>query len=136
MESYITFNIDNQIMGIDMLCVEKVIRLPKVIAIPNSVEYLEGVIDFQKAILPVINLKKKLNLEKCDVTPDSSVIIITNTNGKSGIIVDSVNDIISLDVIDLAKIPSSRYINGIVNINGSIVSLLDTHSIIMDSTLS
>lgn len=136
MNSYITFNINNQVMAIDMINVEKVIKLSKVFLVPNSADYLEGVLDFQKVMIPVINVKKRLNLKNCDVNSDSNVIVINNNDGKTGIIVDSVNDIITISEKDVTKQIGNKYVYGVVRIGEDIINLLNPESIIIDSNMS
>src|ERR1035437_2369033 len=94
MNSVITFNINDQTMGVDMLNVDRIINLSKISPIPNSPEYLDGVMDVQNILIPIINLKKKFKFLSEVVVPDSTVIIIANENKKCGIIVDNVNGIV------------------------------------------
>lgn len=133
MGNYITFNIDDQVMGVDMINVEKVIILSKVFLIPNSAEHLEGVIKFQDSLVPVINLKTKLNLENCKIADDSSVIVIVDNYGKSGIIVDSVNDIVTIPENEIIKQIQNKFLYGVVAIDDTIINLLKTENLITDT---
>ena len=135
MNSIVTFNINDQTMGVDMLNVDRIINLSKISQIPNSPEYLDGVMDVQNILIPIINLKKKFKFLSEVMVPDSTVIIIANENKKCGIIVDDVNDIIDVSNVDIVKTPSNNYVYGVVNVNGMVINLLNSNSLILDCIL-
>ena len=132
MNSFVTFIINGQTMGIDMLNVEKIIKLSKISPIPDSPDYLEGIINMQNCLIPVINLKKTFNFSSKDVSPDSNIIIVYYQNKRSGIIVDSVNDIIQIDEETILKTQSNKYVFGVVNVDNAIVNLLNSNSLTSD----
>ncbi len=132
MNSIVTFNINDQIMGVDMLNVERIMKISKISSIPNSPEYLEGVMDIQNTLIPAINLKKKFKFSTKAVLPDSSVIVITNQNKKCGIIVDIVNDIVDVSNVNIVETHSNDFIYGVVKVNGMIINLLNSNSLIIE----
>lgn len=130
--SFITFNINDHTMGVDMLDVDKIMKLDKISSIPNSSDYLEGIIEIENLLIPAINLKKVLNFPSKDVLPDSSIIVLSYDNKKYGIIVDYVNDINEISENNILKIQSSKYVYGAVKINDIIIKLLNLKSLIID----
>lgn len=134
MVNFITFNINGQVFGMDMLAIEKIIKLSKISPIPSAPEYLEGYLDVQDNLIPAINLKKLLNYSSNEILVDSSVIIIFNENIKCAIIVDSINDIIEVNDIAINQIKNNKLIKGIVKVDDNIINLLNYNSLILDNS--
>ena len=132
MDSFVTFTINEQIMGIKMLNVERIIKLLKVSPIPDSCDYIEGIIDVQDELIPTINLKKKFNFPSQLVGPDSSVIIISEENEKCGIIVDLVDDIVEVNDTHVIKTKNNKYVYGVVKINDTIINLLNSNTLVLE----
>jgi Chemotaxis signal transduction protein len=131
MYSFITFNINDQTYGMDMLGVEKIIKLSKISSVPNSCNYIEGLLDVQDELIPAINLKKLLNFSKDELLTESNVIIVFNQDEKCGIIVDSVNDIFEVNENVIKKIKNNRFIYGVVKVNDTIINLLNYAALIL-----
>ncbi|HEY5588343.1 MAG TPA: chemotaxis protein CheW [Candidatus Paceibacterota bacterium] len=135
MNSAVTFSINDQTMGVDMLNVDRIIKLSKISPIPNSPEYLEGVMDVQNMLIPIINLKEKFKFSSKVVLSDSNIIVISNQNKKCGIIVDLVNDIIDVNNLDISETSNNNYVYGVVIINNVVINLLNCNSLILDCIL-
>ncbi|MDF2614886.1 MAG: purine-binding chemotaxis protein CheW [Clostridia bacterium] len=132
MDNFITFSINDQVMGLEMLSVERILKLLNISPIPNSPEYLEGVIDVQNMLIPAINLKKRFNYTSSAVLPDSHVIVISNENERCSIIVDAVDDIVQISDHEIVKTKSNRYIYGVAKINDTIINLLNPNALVFD----
>ena len=116
-----------------MLDVERIAKLSSIFPVTDSPYYLEGIVEIQNVLIPVINLKKTFNYSSKDVLLDSSIIIMSHNNKKSGVIADSVNDIIEINEDTILKTQSNKYVYGVVKVEDSIVNLLDSNSLILDS---
>jgi purine-binding chemotaxis protein CheW len=132
MRSFVTFKINDDILGVDMLDVDRIIKLDKISSLPNSSDYLEGIIEIENLLIPAVNLKKILNFLSKDVLPDSSIIVLSYENKKHGIIVDYVNDINEVSENNILKTQSSKYIYGVVKVDDVIIKLLNLKSLIID----
>jgi purine-binding chemotaxis protein CheW len=132
MYAFVTFDINDQLMGLDMRHVEKIIRLPRITQIPSSPDYIEGVIDFQNNLIHVINLKKKFHLDSTEIMPDSNIIIIVNENQKSGIIVDCVNDIKQISERDILITRNNSDISGSIKDGDDVINLLNANALIVN----
>jgi purine-binding chemotaxis protein CheW len=130
--SFITFNINEHTMGVDMLDIDRIMKLGKISSIPNSSDYLEGIIEIENFLIPAINLKKVFNFSSKDVLPDSSIIVLSYENKKYGIITDCVNDINEISEDNILKTQSSKYIYGAVKVDDVIIKLLNLKYLIID----
>ena len=126
MSNYITFTINQQVMGISVQYVEKIMNSTLITKIPNDLNYIEGVINYHDEILTVINLKKLLNLDYSEKDDVSLQIIILYFNGhKAGIIVDEVREIEDVDeTVPYLKM-KSQYITGTMKLKNEIVSIIN-----------
>lgn len=132
MYNFITFDINDHTIGVDMLKVDRIMKLGEISSIPNSSEYLEGVIEVENSLIPVINLKKVFNFPSKDVLPDSSIIVLSNQNEKYGIIVDCANDINEVSEDKILKTQGSKYVYGVAKVDDTIIKLLNSESLIKD----
>ncbi|WP_346937747.1 chemotaxis protein CheW [uncultured Clostridium sp.] len=115
------FRLGEQCFAADIREVERILNYEEPTKIPDSQDFLEGVINYQDGILPVISLAKKFgiyNLENKE--KNGSIVVARNEDGAIGIIVEAVNEVISMSLDDLEDTPdissniSKRYVKGIV----------------------
>lgn len=130
MDSFITVIINGKIMGLDMSGIERIIKLRDISVIPNSPGYLEGVIEYQNELIPVINVKKKLSLIDQNILPESSILIIAYGEERSGVIVDSINDIIEIDKKNILKNVGNQYSYGVIKMEKDVVNILKLENLI------
>ena len=128
------FGIGKEIFGVDILMVQEIIRSAPITHVPNSPEFVEGVINLRGDIIPVIDLRKRLNLYK-DVSPiesDRSWILILDIDGRvTGFIVDKVNEVLKIDENNIEPAPEivlsgldNQYIKGVCDIGEKALLIL------------
>lgn len=118
-------------MGLDMLCIDRIIKLNKISPIPNSYDYLEGLVEIENLLIPVVNLKKLFNFESKDVLPDGNIIVLSYEDKKYGIIADCVNDINEINEKNILKTQTSKYMYGAVKVSEVIIKLLSLESLVI-----
>jgi purine-binding chemotaxis protein CheW len=124
MNKYVKFRVENQDFGILTANVEKITKLMSISKIPDSNFFVEGVINYQEEILPLINIKKLFNMQDTNINSSSNIIIINGDTRKAGIIVDEVDDIEeAMDDNSCTQI-QSQYIEEVKILNGNIISIL------------
>jgi len=115
------FKLGEQCFAADIREVERILNYEEPTKIPDSQDFLEGVINYQDGILPVISLAKKFgiyNLESKE--KNGSIVVARNEDGAIGVIVEAVNEVISMSLDDLEDTPdissdiSKRYVKGII----------------------
>lgn len=126
MSNFITFSLNGQIMGILVNHVEKIMNLTSVTKVPNSENYIEGVISYQDEIIPAINLKELLKLDSIEIEhSDLQVIVLNYKDKKAGIIVDEVKEIEEMDTSNPYLKSSSQYIVGTIKLRDEIINLIN-----------
>ncbi|MEG1255979.1 chemotaxis protein CheW [Clostridium sp.] len=117
----LVFKLGEQSFAADIVEVERILNYEEPTKLPDSEDFLEGVINYQEGILPVISLAKKFGIAGSE-TKDNKGSIIVARNGEEalGVIVEAVNEVISMDSSDLEETPdissniSKRYIKGLI----------------------
>jgi purine-binding chemotaxis protein CheW len=133
------FRLGEQCFAADIREVERILTYEEPTKIPDSEDFLEGVINYQDGILPVISLAKKFGIKTLESNEKvGSIIVSRNEQGAIGVIVEAVNEVISMKLDDLEETPdissniSKRYIKGIIKDknNNSIILFLNLNELL------
>jgi len=134
------FKIGKEQFGVDILMVQEIIRSAPITAVPNSPDFIEGVINLRGSIIPVIDLRKRLNLLKkkgAEESPVTWIIIINVDERVTGFIVDSVTKVLKIQTSTIEPPPDivvaglkSQYIRGVCEIGAGLLILLDFSKIL------
>ncbi|MCK5871926.1 MAG: purine-binding chemotaxis protein CheW [Methylococcales bacterium] len=133
------FKIDNETFGVDILMVQEIIRAASITTVPNSPEFVEGVINLRGSIIPVIDLRKRLNLQPNHYKQETDWILILDISGRiTGFIVDWVTDVIKVQEKNIDPPPEilvaglqSQYIRGVCEVEDALLILLDFTRILL-----
>lgn len=135
-EQYVTFYIRNEIYGVPVMKVQEIIGMTKITAMPNSLPFMKGVIDLRGAVVPVIDMRIKFELEKAEYNNFTVIIIVEVKDRLVGMIVDSVADVLSIPVKSIQETPSfsakinTDYMHGIGQKDDLLVIILDVDRIL------
>lgn len=135
LEQYLTFMLDGEEYGVDILSVREIRGWDSATPVPNAPKHVKGVINLRGTIVPLIDLRERFNLEPLDYGP-MTVVIVLNVNTEKGektmgIVVDAVSDVYSIspddmrDPPDLGDSVDTHYIKGLVNVEETMVILLE-----------
>ena len=133
------FKIGKEVFGVDILMVQEIIRSAPITYVPNSPEFVEGVINLRGNIIPVIDLRKRLNLHSASYAKERDWILILDIAGRvTGFIVDSVTEVIKVQENNIDPPPEilvaglqSQYIRGVCEIDSHLLILLDFNRILL-----
>ncbi len=92
----VTFKLDVEEFGIDILRVQEIIRIMNITKVPNSPEFVEGVINLRGRVIPVVNLRKRLFLPHIEKDNKTRVIVVELSDKTVGFIVDEVNEVLRI----------------------------------------
>ncbi|MDR1030260.1 MAG: chemotaxis protein CheW [Treponema sp.] len=120
----VTFQLGEELYGINIMDVKEIVRVQDVRAIPNAPMYVEGIFNLRSEIIPIINLHKRFQLKKMLVSEDDELLsgfIILDIDGmKLGVIIDRVSRVVTIEKEDVQPPPQmlsgigSEYIQGVV----------------------
>ncbi len=128
---YLTFFLGGEEYGLEILKVQEIIGMMPITAIPRSPKFVRGVINLRGKIIPVVDLRLKLEMEAKEQTDQTCMIVVQSTSGQIAIIVDSVSEVLDIASEDIEDSPTlgdrvrSDYILGIGKSEGKVKLLLD-----------
>jgi len=133
---HLTFNLQRESYGIDVLKVREIIRLTSITAVPQMPDYVKGVINLRGKIIPVIDLRLRFGFEGVKDTDLTCIIVVQaklsdGKNTQMGLIVDGVEEVVNLAPGDIEETPdfggkiASDYIIGMAKVKGRVKTLLN-----------
>ncbi|MBT6225647.1 MAG: purine-binding chemotaxis protein CheW [Candidatus Scalindua sp.] len=140
-EKYLAFILDNESYGIEILRVREIIGLMDVTTVPQTPEYMKGVINLRGKVIPVIDLRLKFSMQEKEHTEETCVIVVEVNNTSIGIIVDSVSEVLEITRGEIEESPhfghdiDTSYIMGLGKVKEKIVILLDIEEILSSEEL-
>lgn len=131
---YLTFTLAGQEYGVEITKVKEIIGALEVTAVPQTPNYVEGVINLRGKIIPVINLRMKFNMEFQEKTERTCIIVVEivckSGSIPMGMIVDSVSEVLNIGLSEMEATPNfgiklnTEYIMGMAKTRGKVIILL------------
>lgn len=120
----VVFTLGNERFALESKIVDGIEKTLSITRVPTAPNYMVGLANLRGIIIPVIDLKLYLNIEKAK--NEENVIIIESGEERIGIIVDEVNEVIEItdDMIEMV-IDNTGYVKGVINFSDYIVTLLE-----------
>ena len=132
------FSIDGEAYAADIMEVERILGYEVPTRIPESPGFVEGVINYEGSILPVISLSYKFYAKRNIISSESKIIVSKQDKNKIGIIVDIVSEVREISPSDIENPPeivsgiSKRYIKGLIKIKDKIVIILNLKTVLTE----
>lgn len=133
---YISFKIGDEEYGVDIMAIREIKGWTATTELPDSPLHLRGVINLRGAIIPVFDLRARFSGRLTEATPRHVTMVVTVGRRVLGILVDAVADIITVPAADIQPVPDmdngdhSRFLSGLVTVDGRMVALLDLESML------
>ncbi|MGC8768312.1 chemotaxis protein CheW [Calditerrivibrio sp.] len=130
-QQYVSFNLAAEKYAVDIMYIEEIIRMMEITPVPRAPEFIEGIINIRGKVIPVVDLKKKLNIGSFSPDNNTRIIIVNIRNKKVGFIVDSVNEVMRIDenlIDDAPAVTLSMdrsYIKGVAKTNQGLIIVID-----------
>lgn len=141
---YLTFELANEQYAIDILKVQEIRGFESTTQIPNTPEYLLGVINLRGSVVPIVDMRVRFNLLVSE--SENPVIILVKHTGKHnerivGIVVDAVSDVHFIGMENVSKTPDlatnvvKQYVTGLATVDEQMIIMLDIDSLIEQGVL-
>jgi purine-binding chemotaxis protein CheW len=142
---YLTVVLDNQGYGLAVQKVREIIRMQAITLVPQLPDFVKGVINLRGRVIPVIDLRLKFSLPA--VVSDRTCVIVVQVTLPSGLtvqmglVVDSVEEVVTLNDVDLEPTPefgvkvSTSYLIGMAKVKGQVKTLLNVDRIVSPETV-
>jgi len=139
-EEYLTFMLNGEEFGVDILCVQEIRVWSSVTELPNKPNYIKGVINLRGVIIPIIDLRQRFGQEPLDYN-EQTVTIILKTHEKInpmivGIVVDAVSEVYKLKASAISTAPAfgsnidGCFLKGLASVDNKLIILLDSTTLL------
>ena len=142
---YLTFILAEEEYAIDILRVQGIQGWDTVTAIPNTPDYILGVINLRGSVVPIVELRRRFKLESVPFGPTTVVIIVKIKSGDKertlGIVVDAVSEVYSLLHKDVRPAPdfgnagNIDFVKGVATVEDKMLILLNVDELLDDNVL-
>ena len=128
---FLTFFLGDEVYGIEILRVQEIKGYTAVTHIPNTPEFIKGVLNLRGTIVPIIDLRLKFRMDSKEYDKTTVIIVVELSNRVMGIVVDAVSEVLSIPEKDVQPTPQFgstvdvSFINGIGKSGEKLVTLLD-----------
>ena len=140
-EQFMTFRCENEIYGVSIKYVNEIIGLSQITAIPETEDYIRGLINLRGKIIPVIDVRIRFGKQPLEYNDRTSVIVLDVNTTVIGIIVDGIDEVVAFAEDEITPPPSvsslesqsRKYVFGIGRVGNDVKLLLDPDKLINGS---
>lgn len=128
---FLTFNLGEELYGVDILRVQEIKGYTSVTKIPNTPPHIKGVLNLRGTIVPIVELRTKFGMPTIDYTAFTVIIVVVVRDKVMGLVVDAVSDVLNIDKKNIQSPPQFgvkvdvSFLNGIGKSGDKLVALLD-----------
>jgi purine-binding chemotaxis protein CheW len=144
---YLTFVLGQESYGIAVLTIREIIRMVDITSVPQMPSHVMGVINLRGKVIPIIDLRIKFQLSSREMTERTCIIVVqvkTATGSRSlmGLIVDAVEEVLSINASDIEAAPDfgtnleADYILGMAKIKGKVKTLLEIDRVVAAESIT
>lgn len=133
---YMVFVINNQKYALSSKYITEIIEILPITKVPFLPEYMKGIINLRSTIIPVMDARMRFGMEPIEYSERTCIIIIENEENKIGLIVDAVNEVLTIPPKQIMESTKEKndlkesFVNGISQINNDIQLILDCDSLV------
>ncbi|WP_426417568.1 chemotaxis protein CheW [Aestuariirhabdus sp. LZHN29] len=136
---WVTFRLDDETYGINVMQVQEVLRYTDVAPVPGAPQYVLGIINLRGNVVTVIDTRQRFGLPYAEVTENTRIVIIEAEKQVIGILVDAVAEVVYLRQSEVETAPnvgnndeSAKFIQGVCNKNGELLILVELDKMMSD----
>ena len=141
---YVTFKSGNEYFGLRIQCVNEIIVYQEITQVPESEDYIKGLINLRGKIIPVIDVRLRFRQEPMPYTDRTCIIVITVKDTVVGLIVEKIAEVVEITEDNILDSPTlgnedksqNKYVYGIGKVGDSVKLLLDPEKLIKDDDWS
>ena len=142
---YLTFSLADEEYGIGILKIKEIIGMMPITTVPQTPEFVKGVINLRGKVIPVIDLRLRFGMDAIDYT-ERTCIIVVEIDGSAGtvqigIVVDAVSEVLNVNAEDVEETPTfgtklnTDYILGMAKMEGGVKILLDIDQVLSEGEI-
>jgi purine-binding chemotaxis protein CheW len=133
---FLSFFLDCEEYGIEILKVQEIIGMMTVTRVPRTPDFVRGVINLRGKVIPIVDLRAKFGMESVEQTDETCIIVVKTEGVEIGIVVDRVSEVLAIAAKDIDDTPSfgidlnTDFILGIGKSGAKVKILLDIDKVL------
>lgn len=134
---HLRFGLAGEKYAIPIDFIQEILKPKNVTEIPHTPEYLSGIVNLRGKIVPVVDLRIRLELPRGEVTKPSRIIVISGRDQFIGLLVDYVDEVCPIQAKKIEPVSpiisgpvNTDYFEGIANLGDDIVAILDLNKVL------
>jgi len=140
----VSFLLNDEEYGVEVLKVREIIRMPSITHIPNTPQYVQGIINLRGKVIPIISLRKRFGLVELENSSHTRIIIMDVAGSLTGFVVDAVSEVLRIQSSDIQPPPSvvsstnleADYITGVINHSERLLVIMDIDRMFSDGEIA
>ncbi|MCM1159805.1 MAG: chemotaxis protein CheW [Roseburia sp.] len=141
---YMTFKSGNEYFGLAIQYVNEIIQMQEITAIPETEDYIKGLINLRGKVVPVIDVRLRFKQEPLEYNDRTCIIVINVKSAVVGLIVEKIAEVVEINEDNILPPPKighgeraqNKYVYGIGKVGNAVKLLLDPDKLLNDEDLS
>lgn len=141
---YMTFKSGNEYFGLAIQYVNEIIQMQEITAIPETEDYIKGLINLRGKVVPVIDVRLRFKQEPIEYNDRTCIIVINVRTATVGLIVEKIAEVVEINEDNILPPPKighgdkaqNKYVYGIGKVGNAVKLLLDPDKLLNDEDLS
>jgi purine-binding chemotaxis protein CheW len=132
----VSFHLGSEEYGVDIAQVQEINRMVAITHVPRAPQFMEGVINLRGQLIPIIDLRTRFGMPRAEHTKNTRIVVTEIGSKRVGMVVDSVSEVLRLDVGQIEDAPEmisgidTEYIRGVGKIEDRLIIMLDLARVI------
>lgn len=137
---YLTFKLADEEYGLEILKVREIIGMMDITSVPQTPDFVKGVINLRGKVIPVVDLRLKFGMEEKEITEETCVIVV-EVGVQMGIVVDTVSEVLDIAESQIEDPPKfgakvdTQFIRGMGKVEDDVKILLDIENVLTSTEL-
>ena len=139
---YLTFRLGDEDYALEIRNVTEIVGMQKITEVPDMPEYVKGVVNLRGQVIPVIDMRLRFNMIDREYDKRTCIIVINIRGRQVGLVVDTVNEVRSIDESDVSPPPRAanttcaQYIRGLGKVGEEVKILLNAGLLLFEDELT
>lgn len=139
---YLTFKLAQEEYGIGIMHVTEIVGLQNITEVPDMPEFVKGVVNLRGQVIPVIDVRLRFHMKPKDYDERTCIIVLSIRDVQIGLVVDTVNEVITIDKKYISPPPkvasanSAQYIKGLGKIDDEVKILLSGEKLLFEEEIA
>jgi purine-binding chemotaxis protein CheW len=130
----VVLDVGGEEFGVPIMNVHEIIRMVPVTKLPNSSQFVEGVINLRGKVIPVVDLRKRFGSVQSDQGEQCRIVVVNPNDQVVGVIVDGVSEVLKIPTSNIDPAPAAvtngaDFITGIGKVEERLLILLDINKL-------